>query len=72
MMMRRGVKITNVDAKGRVVLLADGAGSRVDVVIEEVLHRLDSACGLEGKGRELLGCDVSWGVREGWVKWRRF
>lgn len=50
-------EIADGDAKGWVVLLANFAGSRIDVFVEECLNSLYSALGVEGKGRELeKGC----------------
>lgn len=43
----RRLEIAQGDAKGWVVLLANGTGSRVEVVVEEILNHLYSAVGLE-------------------------
>ena len=48
-----GLKISNGDAKGWIVLLANGAGSRIDVLVEEFCRRLKPAVGPEGEGSKL-------------------
>lgn len=62
--MRR-LEIAQGDAKGWVVLLAHGTGSRVEVVVEEILNRLSSAVGLEREGRELEKEMSAMGQRKG-------
>lgn len=50
-------EIADGDAKGWVVLLANGAGSRVDVLVEEFRNSLYPTHGVGGNGRKLeKGC----------------
>lgn len=68
--MRR-LEIAQGDAKWWVVLLANGTGSRVEVVVKEILNHLYSAVGLERKRRELQKEMLAMGQRKGHgQKWR--
>lgn len=48
-----GLKISNGYAKGWIVLLANGAGSGIDVLVEEFCRSVKPAVGPEGEGSEL-------------------